>query len=67
MSPTTLPRTTEITLSRDDRNNIPTGWIWAAAIIGFGVVLAIGGLSGELSQREAVADANVAVAVPLPP
>lgn len=68
MSPTMLPCTTKITRSRDDRYNTPAGWVWAAAIFGLGVVLAIGGISGELSRPEAVVDAIVAaVPVVLPP
>ena len=56
MSPTKLPNTTTTTLSQDDRNNIRTAWIWAALIIGIGVVL--GGLTGELSRRGATADSD---------
>jgi hypothetical protein len=49
MSPTKLPGTTETTLSKDDMRHIRNAWIWAALIIGIGMVL--GGFSGELSKR----------------
>jgi len=66
MSPTRFPHASEITLSRNEGLEFSTRWVWAGRIIGFGVVFATGGPSGEPSKQDAVTHANIAMTVPPP-